>query len=136
MLTFTAASTGAALMVGGWLFQDPGTPKNGRILIDDFHSGRWEKSTVRMGKYDFGGEPVYSYSSLVYWLEHYLPEITVNEEGPLDQLDLARAALGGRAHVAPGVLEGLTPQETPKARARLAHEFGELAHTLPVSRGF
>jgi len=78
---------GIFLCCGAFLFQDPGNIKNGKILIDDVHSKRWEKSTVTMGKYDFGGEIVYSYSSMVYWLRHYF-QVSINSDKLLDQLNL------------------------------------------------
>lgn len=76
------------LGTGAYLFQDPGRVKAGGILVDDLHSKRWERSNVSMGKEDFGSEPVYSYSSLAYWLRHYF-DVDVNLERPLDELPLA-----------------------------------------------
>ena len=58
-------------LVGASGFQDPGAPKNGRILFDDLHS-EWESVTEELNTTNFAGQKsVYTYYSLVKWLEHY-----------------------------------------------------------------
>jgi hypothetical protein len=47
--SYALLATGVFLLCGAFLFQDPGKPKNGRILMDDRHSKRWEQSTLQMG---------------------------------------------------------------------------------------
>jgi len=87
IIPYVMFSIGVFFCCGAFLFQEPGKLKNGKILFDDLHSKRWEKSTVTMGKYDFGGEIVYSYSSLVYWLRHYY-HVDVNTNRTLNNIDL------------------------------------------------
>lgn len=57
-------------IVGVFTFQDPGTLKSGRILIDEYHSD-WEDSTQPLDKQWYGMLSTYNYYSLVEWLGYY-----------------------------------------------------------------
>ena len=56
--------------VGAFAFQDPGTKKNGRILIDELHSD-WEDSIRPMDTEWYGQLSTYNYYSWAEWLKHY-----------------------------------------------------------------
>lgn len=58
------------LLIGSFAFQDPGIPKKGRILIDEFHSD-WEDTTRAMDKDWYGKMSTYNYYSMRKWLEYY-----------------------------------------------------------------
>jgi len=57
-------------LVGAFVFQDPGTEKNGRILIDELHSN-WEDTTREMDKDWYGMLSTYNYYSWAEWLDKY-----------------------------------------------------------------
>lgn len=57
-------------LVGAFVFQDPGTEKNGRILIDEVHSD-WESTTRKIDKEWYGMLSTYNYYSLSEWLDKY-----------------------------------------------------------------
>ncbi|MDR2408973.1 MAG: DUF4350 domain-containing protein, partial [Bacteroidales bacterium] len=63
---------------GTYILEDPGQKKDGRILIDDWHSGRWEPADISLGEQDFGGTPLYAYSEFVKILRSSFTSVDVN----------------------------------------------------------
>jgi hypothetical protein len=57
-------------LLGAFVFQDSGTEKNGRILIDEKHSS-WEDSIRPMDKDWYGENSTYNFYSLAEWINHY-----------------------------------------------------------------
>jgi len=57
-------------IVGALVFQDPGSNKNGRVLIDEYHSD-WEDSTRPLDKEWYGVLSTYNYYSWAEWLNYY-----------------------------------------------------------------
>ena len=57
-------------IVGAFIFQDPGTEKQGRILIDEMHSD-WEDSTRLLDKDWYGMLSTYNYYCWAEWLGKY-----------------------------------------------------------------
>jgi hypothetical protein len=57
-------------VVGTFTFQDPGSNKNGRVLIDEFHSD-WEDSIRPLDKEWYGVLSTYNYYSWAEWLNYY-----------------------------------------------------------------
>ncbi|UCD12922.1 MAG: hypothetical protein JSW60_04975 [Thermoplasmatales archaeon] len=57
-------------MIGAFAFQDPGCKKNGRVLIDEYHSD-WEDTTKPLTKDWYGMLSTYNYYSWAEWLNHY-----------------------------------------------------------------
>lgn len=51
-------------------FQDPGSKKSGRILIDEYHSD-WEDTTKALNKTWYGMLSTYNYYSWAEWLNYY-----------------------------------------------------------------
>jgi hypothetical protein len=78
MLTFSKKHLAAMALVflmvfstvGAFTFQDPGTTKNGRVLIDEYHSD-WENTTKALDTEWFGLLSTYNYYSWATWLGHY-----------------------------------------------------------------
>ena len=68
-------------LVGAFVFQDPGTPKQGRILIDELHSD-WEDSTKVMDKEWYGKFSTYNYYCWAELLSKYY-NVTKNIEKDL-----------------------------------------------------
>ena len=65
-------------LVGAFVFQDPGTRKNGRILIDEVHSD-WENSADPLNKEKYGMLTTYNYYGWAEWLDkHYTVNIYVD----------------------------------------------------------
>lgn len=56
--------------VGAFVFQDPGTSKNKRVLIDEYHS-EWEDTTRPLDKEWYGVLSTYNYYSWAEWLGYY-----------------------------------------------------------------
>jgi hypothetical protein len=54
-------------------FVDPGRPREGRVLIDDLHSGSWETSARMMTPDWFGDYSTYNYNALAQHLGRYFP---------------------------------------------------------------
>lgn len=53
-------------------YPDPGVPKGGRILVDEFHSLGWESVTEPLDTENFGGQrSVYTYYSFVTFLQQF-----------------------------------------------------------------
>ena len=57
-------------LVGAFVFQDPGSRKKGRILIDEVHSD-WEDTTRELDKEWYGMLSTYNYYSWAEWLDKY-----------------------------------------------------------------
>ncbi|MEF8879113.1 MAG: hypothetical protein V5A64_05890 [Candidatus Thermoplasmatota archaeon] len=57
-------------LTGAFVFQDPGVEKNGRILIDEYHSS-WENTTREMDKEWYGKLSTYNYYNWAEWLDKY-----------------------------------------------------------------
>lgn len=57
-------------IVGAFAFQDPGSNKNGRVLIDEYHS-EWEDTTRPLDKEWYGMLSTYNYYSWAEWLNYY-----------------------------------------------------------------
>jgi hypothetical protein len=57
---------------GAFLFQDPGSIKNGRILIDEYHS-QWEDTVRPLDTEWYGLLSTYNYYSWGQWLQHHYP---------------------------------------------------------------
>lgn len=78
-------------IVGAFVFQDPGSYKNGRVLIDEYHS-EWEDSTRPLDKEWYGVLSTYNYYSWVDWLNnYYYVDRNINETlamGLLDNYDI------------------------------------------------
>ncbi len=53
-------------------FQDPGKEKQGRVLLDEKHSG-WEKSTRKMDTEWYGNESGYNFYWMAEFINHYFP---------------------------------------------------------------
>ncbi len=56
--------------VGAFAFQDPGTKKSGRVLIDEYHSD-WEDTTRALDKEWYGMLSTYNFYSWAEWLNYY-----------------------------------------------------------------
>ena len=56
--------------IGAFVYQDPGTEKNGRILIDELHSD-WEPSERALDKEWYGMLSTYNYYCWAEWLDKY-----------------------------------------------------------------
>lgn len=57
-------------LVGAFVFQDPGEEKQGRTLIDEFHSD-WEATERPIDKEWYGMLSTYNYYSWAEWLDKY-----------------------------------------------------------------
>jgi energy-converting hydrogenase Eha subunit B len=57
-------------VVGACTFQDPGTEKNGRVLIDEYHS-QWEDTQRPLDTEWYGLLSTYNYYSWAQWLTTY-----------------------------------------------------------------
>lgn len=57
-------------LVGAFVFQDPGTEKHGKILIDEIHSD-WEDTTRALDKEWYGMLSTYNYYCWAEWLDKY-----------------------------------------------------------------
>jgi hypothetical protein len=78
-------------IVGACTFQDPGTAKNGRVLIDEYHS-QWEDTTRPLDTEWYGLLSTYNYYSWAQWLTSYY-DVTKNTNSTLtaellDQYDI------------------------------------------------
>lgn len=81
------ALAGAALLVAGVAWNDPGERKPGRLLIDEFHSD-WEWTTEAFDTEWYGGRSGYNYYSLGRFLRYHYQVETLHE--PLTAERLAR----------------------------------------------
>ncbi len=62
-------------LTGAFLFQDPGSMKHGRILIDEYHS-QWEDTVRPLDSEWYGLLSTYNYYSWAQWLQYYYPVVT------------------------------------------------------------
>lgn len=62
---------GAAVGAFSATYEFPGERKAGRVLLDDFHSGHWEKSTGEFGPESYGQDAIYNYVLLRQWLSEF-----------------------------------------------------------------
>jgi hypothetical protein len=65
-------------IAGALAFQDPGITKNGRILIDEYHSD-WEDTIRPLDKEWYGMLSTYNYYSWAEWLNKYYIVVRNNE---------------------------------------------------------
>ncbi len=63
---------GAIFVAGMFGFQDPGAAKQGRVILDERHSG-WEKSTRKMDTEWYGDESGYNFYWMAEYINHYFP---------------------------------------------------------------
>lgn len=68
-------------LTGAFVFQDPGVEKNGRILIDEYHSS-WENTTQELDKEWYGVFSTYNYYNWAEWLNKYY-DVEKNLDCPL-----------------------------------------------------
>ncbi len=71
----------AVAMVVHVHFWDPGTPKRGRVLLDEAHN-RWERTDKPYNTDWYGHESGYNYYCMAQFLRHYY-ELDFNMEGEL-----------------------------------------------------
>ncbi|MCX6661077.1 MAG: hypothetical protein NTY91_00830 [Euryarchaeota archaeon] len=65
-------------VTGAFLFQDPGSTKTGRVLIDEYHS-QWEDTVRPLDTEWYGLLSTYNYYSWAQWLRyHYSVETNIN----------------------------------------------------------
>jgi hypothetical protein len=57
-------------LTGAFLFQDPGSMKQGRVLIDEYHS-QWEDTRRPLDTDWYGLLSTYNYYSWAQWLQHH-----------------------------------------------------------------
>lgn len=69
----------ACSFTGALLYQDPGTMKQGRILIDEYHS-QWEDTTRPLDTTWYGLLSTYNYYSWAQWLKTYYSVQTNSDE--------------------------------------------------------
>ena len=70
-IIYSLAGLFAFFIIGFKMYQDPGIPKQGRVLFDQAHSPGWEVTTERMDTKVYGTQSVYNYYCLVEWLNRY-----------------------------------------------------------------
>jgi hypothetical protein len=85
-LSFAAAVAGGALLLFSMGWHDAGTPRGGRVFIDEGHSG-WEKSTRPLDTEWYGSPSMYNMFSLSDYLDHFF-HVTRNTK-PLTRDTLA-----------------------------------------------
>ncbi len=76
-------AAGVLCVVAGMQFVEPGVHKPGRILFDDYHSGRWEPSTAPVDTEHYGSNSVYTVTSLAEFLRLHYPKVEVVTDQPL-----------------------------------------------------
>ena len=81
------ALAGAALLVAGVAYHDPGARKQGRVLIDELHSD-WEWTTEAFDTRWYGQRAGYNYYSMGQFLRYYYDVETLRE--PITPERLAR----------------------------------------------
>lgn len=68
---------GAVVTVWGWMWVDPGIPKEGTILIDEYYSD-WEWSDVPLDTRLYGVQTVYNYYCMAEFLKDYFERVDRN----------------------------------------------------------
>ena len=58
----------AFFFVGATVYQEQGTEKQGRVLVDEIHS-TWEPSSLVLDKYWYGSESTYNAYSMIEWFD-------------------------------------------------------------------
>lgn len=81
MAAFTLFFVFIFSLIGGFVFQDPGVKKEGRVLIEEYHSD-WEDTTKPLDKEWYGMLSTYNYYSWAEWLDKYY-EVDKNTDGVL-----------------------------------------------------
>ncbi len=74
---------GVSLMVG-LTFQDPGTARNGRLMINE-HGSDWEWTTEPMDTVVYNEKTTYNYYCLAEYLKYYY-DVRINEEKLSDEV--------------------------------------------------
>ncbi len=74
-----ALLVGVALLTMGLSIDDPGVAKEGRILIDETHSG-WEWTDEPLTTELYGNKTTYNYFCMAEFLRHYFPVVDRNYE--------------------------------------------------------
>jgi hypothetical protein len=67
---FVLIAAGVLAITGAFAYHDAGTPKQGRLLIDELHSN-WEWTTEEYDTEWYGRRSGYNYYSLAEYLKHY-----------------------------------------------------------------
>lgn len=70
-----------AFLTAALQYQEAGRKKQGRLVIDEYHSSKWEQTTQAMDKDWYGSMSVYNYYTLIEWLKHYYT-VEVNQDKP------------------------------------------------------
>ncbi|MFA5102369.1 MAG: DUF4350 domain-containing protein [Candidatus Thermoplasmatota archaeon] len=70
-------------LTGAFLFQDPGSMKQGRVLIDEYHS-QWEDTRRPLDTDWYGLLSTYNYYSWAQWLQYHYP-VQINNDRPLTE---------------------------------------------------
>ena len=70
LISFIVGFILAASLFIGFTFQDPGTPKAGRLLINE-HGSDWEWTTDTLNTEVYNEKTTYNYYSLADWLKYY-----------------------------------------------------------------
>jgi len=78
-------AAGAFALVGSYAFQDPGVKKQGRVMIDEYHS-QWEWTTKPFDTEWYGKDSGYNYYCLAQYLDKYY-EVDIRET-PFTEADL------------------------------------------------
>jgi len=78
-LSWAAAAVASLFITAAITFRDPGEPKGGRILVDEFHSD-WEWSEEKLTKELYGEKTVYNYFCLVDGLARTYAAVDRNKE--------------------------------------------------------
>lgn len=66
----------AAAAVAALAFRDPGTPKSGRIMINE-HGSDWEWTTEPLNTTEYNEKTTYNYYCLAEWLKNYY-DVNIN----------------------------------------------------------
>ncbi len=83
MRAWALTFAGAATLLFGLRFPDPGVAKAGRIVIDDSHSFEWEQAARRLDESYFGDFSTYSYATMTEHLAQCYDVTVVAQEGAL-----------------------------------------------------
>ncbi len=75
------AAVAALGAVAGLRYPDPGTVKQGRVLLEEAHS-RWERTDTPYDTEWYGGESEYNYYCMAAYLRHFF-QVQVNDRAPL-----------------------------------------------------
>ena len=73
------------LLVCGILLPNPGTPKKGRVLVDEAH-GPWEWSVEDFSRDWYGGAATYNYNCITDFMDRFFTVDSINEPLSLQSL--------------------------------------------------